>query len=549
MPDQVHAVPVDVVHAAHKRGKIGSPSFGRQNGLGSRKDQGAIGADAQVRKMRNRFDSLPDHRHFHNNVWREVGQAFAFFHHALKIGGNDFGADIPIHDIADILIVAADIFFPGDAFFCHQGWIGGHTVQNTEIFCFFNLLETGGIDEKFHWFEFFNGSGPKVTNFYGVQSTFEMLHDPEQTVKNDNKTMNALIHRGCYCPNFAVMKLKNDLLLRVANGESVNRPPVWLMRQAGRVLPQYRAIREKLSGFRDLVQNPQLAAEATIQPVDEWGVDAAIIFSDILVVPEAMGLPYEMAETKGPYFPATIRSAADIDRLISGEEAAYRLNYVYEALKHTTAGLNGRVPLIGFAGAPWTILAYMVEGKGSKTFDRAKRMLYSTPQLAHQLLDKITETTIAYLNLQVASGAHILQLFDSWAGLLSPGQYAEFGYPYIRRICEAVASVPVIVFAKGAWFALPELNRSGAAVIGLDWNIRPETARALTSPDTVFQGNLDPCALYAAPDQIRDLTREMLTQFGGRHIANLGHGLYPDISVESVRVFVETVKGFDYQSI
>ncbi len=343
--------------------------------------------------------------------------------------------------------------------------------------------------------------------------------------------------------------MKNDLLLRVANGERVSRPPVWLMRQAGRVLPQYRAIREKLKGFRDLVQNPQLAAEVTIQPVEEWNVDAAIIFSDILVIPEAMGLPYEMAEAKGPFFPSTIRNSADIDRLLSGTEAAQRLDYVYEAIKCTVAGLDGRVPLIGFAGAPWTILAYMVEGKGSKTFDTAKKMLYSEPEMAHRLLDKITGATIAYLNAQVSSGAQILQIFDSWAGLLSPDQYAQFSLPYIRRICKAVSGVRLIVFAKGAWFALEDLSHTGAAVLGLDWNIRPETARAITGPDIGFQGNLDPCALYAPPDKIRELTREMLTKFGNRHIANLGHGLYPDISKESVRIFVETVKDFDYQAI
>ena len=346
------------------------------------------------------------------------------------------------------------------------------------------------------------------------------------------------------------MKMQNDLLLKVAKGEPVSRPPVWLMRQAGRVLPQYRALREKLSGFKELVETPDLAAEVTIQPVDEWGVDAAIIFSDILVIPEAMGLSYEMAEAKGPYFPATMRTAADIERLIFGEPAADRLEYVYEALKVTSRRLDGRVPLIGFAGAPWTILAYMVEGKGSKTFGIAKKMLYAEPALAHRLLERITETTIAYLKNQIRSGAQVVQLFDSWAGLLGPAQYSAFSVPYIERICREIsADAPVIVFAKGAWFALRELAAADPAVIGLDWNTDPETARTETGGRIALQGNLDPCALYADPDEIRKLTGEMLARFGSRHIVNLGHGLYPDISRENVRVFVETVKAFEYQPV
>jgi uroporphyrinogen decarboxylase len=341
------------------------------------------------------------------------------------------------------------------------------------------------------------------------------------------------------------MELKNDLLLRTVRGEAVERPPVWLMRQAGRVLPQYRALRGKLSGFKELVETPDLAAEVTIQPVDEWGVDAAIIFSDILVIPEAMGLTYEMVEKRGPIFPRTIKSREDIDALRSGEEAAGHLQYVYHAIEATVKGLDGRVPLIGFAGAPWTILAYMVEGSGSKTFSKAKKFLYTEPELAHQLLEKITSSTISYLRAKAAHGVSLIQLFDSWAGILSPEQYRTFAVPYLEKISAAISTVPVTVFAKNAWFALEDLGRLDCQVIGLDWNTDPRMARTKTG-DKVLQGNMDPCQLYAAPEVIETATLDMIRAFDGRHIVNLGHGLYPDIEVEKVRVFVDTVKKFRY---
>lgn len=342
------------------------------------------------------------------------------------------------------------------------------------------------------------------------------------------------------------MKLDNDLLLRVARGETVERPPVWLMRQAGRILPQYRAIRESLPDFRALVETPELAAEVTIQPVDELGVDAAILFSDILVIPQAMGLPYEMAEKRGPWFPRTIRSAADIDVLLEGEDAAARLSFVYEAIRHTNRGLSGRVPLIGFAGAPWTLLAYMVEGSGSKTFTRAKQMLFAEPVLAHRLLDKITSSVIAYLKQKVASGVHLVQLFDSWAGLLGPETYRIFALPYIRRICEALEGTPVTVFAKGAWFALEDFAALPCRVIGLDWTMDPAQSRSRVGAGPALQGNLDPCVLFAGESEIVKHTRQMLEAFGRGHIANLGHGVYPDTPLEHVRCFVDTVKDFRY---
>lgn len=341
------------------------------------------------------------------------------------------------------------------------------------------------------------------------------------------------------------MNLKNDLLLRAARGEETERTPVWLMRQAGRILPEYRAVRAQVGGFKQLVENPELAAEVTIQPVDILGVDAAIIFSDILVIPEAMGLPYEVVEARGPAFENTVRSSADIDRLKIAE--AEDLDYVMQALRLTRKHLAGRVPLIGFAGAPWTILAYMVEGKGSKTFSVAKKFLYTEPELAHRLLDKITRSTINYLKGQIVSGADIVQLFDSWAGLLSPSQYDEFALRYIRRICEAVTEVPVTVFAKGAFFAREAMSQLPCSVIGLDWNMGIAESRRLVGPGKTLQGNMDPCLLYASYDMIRDETHRMLRQFGPqRYIANLGHGLYPDIDKDKVRFFVDTVKAYRF---
>ncbi len=342
------------------------------------------------------------------------------------------------------------------------------------------------------------------------------------------------------------MKLHNDLLLRTARGERVERPPVWLMRQAGRILPQYRALRERLSGFKELVETPDLAAEVTVQPVDELGVDAAILFSDILVIPEAMGLPYTMVEKKGPRFPKTIESAEDVRRLRAGADAAENLQYVYQAVGETLGRLGGRVPLIGFSGAPWTLLAYMVEGQGSKTFSKAKRLLYQQPALAHQLLDKITESIIAYLLAKAEAGVHLVQVFDSWAGMLGPEQFQTFAAPYLQRIAAALQPhVPVTVFAKGAWYALDELTRMPVNVVGLDWTADPASVRRQW-PGAVLQGNLDPCQLYADPEEVGRQTRRMIQAFGDRHIANLGHGVYPDTPLASVRAFVDTVKNHAY---
>ncbi len=342
------------------------------------------------------------------------------------------------------------------------------------------------------------------------------------------------------------MELKNDLILRAARGEKVERTPVWLMRQAGRILPEYRAVRAKLGGFKELVETPQFAAEVTIQPVDILDVDAAIIFSDILVIPEAMGLPYQMAESKGPWFEKTINNLEDVNRLKIAN-AEEDLQYVLEAIKITKKALNGRVPLIGFAGAPWTIFSYMVEGSGSKTFSKAKKFLYMYPELSHTLLDKITQSTINYLKAQIAAGADMVQIFDSWAGILSPEQYNTFALKYISQICDAITEAPVTVFAKAAFFARKEMGALNCATIGLDWNMDIKESRKLIGDNKTLQGNMDPCLLYADFATIKKETVKMLKSFGPqRHIANLGHGIYPDISPDSVRCFVETVKEYRF---
>ena len=336
--------------------------------------------------------------------------------------------------------------------------------------------------------------------------------------------------------------LKNDLLLRAAKGEYTERIPIWLMRQAGRILPEYRAVRSSVNGFKELVKNPELICEVTIQPVDILDVDAAIIFSDILVIPEAMGLNYEMIESKGPFFPKTIINEYDVEQLTTN--VVPNLQYVFDSIKLTKTTLNNRVPLIGFAGAPWTIFSYMSEGKGSKTFSQAKKMLYTNPTLSHQLLDKITTSTIVYLQEQIKCGADIVQVFDSWAGVLSKAQYVEFALPYMQRIAAAIQDVPVILFAKDAHYILQEFAATNCSVIGLDWTIDPQKARS-EAPTKSLQGNLDPCVLYADRATIKSETEKMLNAFGGQqYICNLGHGVYPDVDFEKVKYFIETVKNF-----
>lgn len=341
------------------------------------------------------------------------------------------------------------------------------------------------------------------------------------------------------------MTIKNDLILRAARGEKVERTPVWLMRQAGRILPEYREVRSKMGGFKELVETPEFACEVTIQPVDILGVDAAIIFSDILVIPEAMGLPYQMIEAKGPWFEKTIKTADDIAQIRTAK--AEDLHYVLDAIRLTKKELNGRVPLIGFAGAPWTIFAYMIEGSGSKTFSKAKKFLYTEPELSHMLLQKITDSTINYLKAQVTAGADMLQLFDSWAGVLSPEQYNLFALKYIAQICDAVTEVPFTVFAKDAHFARRQMGLLNCDTIGLDWTMDIAESRAMIGSNKTLQGNMDPCLLYADNATIKKEAQKMLKAFGPhRHIANLGHGLYPDLDKDKVKYFVDVIKDFRF---
>lgn len=338
------------------------------------------------------------------------------------------------------------------------------------------------------------------------------------------------------------MKFQNDLILRAARGEKVERIPVWAMRQAGRILSEYRATRAQAGSFRNLIMNSDLACEVTIQPVDILGVDAAILFSDILVIPEAMGLPYRMDEGKGPSFDNTIRSESDLLQL-SNDAIADNLGYVFETIRKIKKNLNDRVPLIGFAGAPWTIFCYMVEGRGSKTFSISRAMLSQQPELAHTLLQRITDATIIYLNEQVKNGCDMLQLFDSWAGVLNKNTYNTFALPYIQQICESVNKVPLTVFAKGAFFSLKELGQLPCNTIGLDWHTEPEMARTLAGETKTLQGNLDPAVLYGSHEFVVSETKKMIQSFGPqRYIANLGHGVYPDIDYLKLKTFIQTIQ-------
>jgi len=337
----------------------------------------------------------------------------------------------------------------------------------------------------------------------------------------------------------------NDLLLRALRSEPVERPPVWMMRQAGRYLPEYRAVRAK-SDFLTMCRTPELAVEVTLQPLDLVGVDAAIIFSDILVIPEAMGMHLTLDEGIGPQFPSPIRSAADLSRL-HAVDPHDGLGYVLDALRLARREINNKVPLIGFAGAPWTLAAYMIEGKGTKQFAVAKRMLFEQPALAHTLLDQLATAVGDYLVAQIEAGAQALQLFESWASALGPAEFREFCIPYLARIAARVrpTGVPLIVFAPGAGWALGEIAAAtGAEAIGVDWHTTPQHARQQCAPYGVaLQGNLDPCALYAPPSEIRRRTHEMISAFGPiGHIANLGHGILPDVPPAHARAFVDAVK-------
>ena len=339
-------------------------------------------------------------------------------------------------------------------------------------------------------------------------------------------------------------EFKNDLLLRALRKEKVERPPVWMMRQAGRYLPDYMKLKAKYDFFTR-VQTPELSCEITLQPINQIGVDAAIIFSDILVIPQAMGKEVLMEEGKGPSIPAVIKSQKDIDALVT-ENVEESLSYVMKALTLIKQELNGRVPLIGFAGAPFTILCYMVEGKGSKTWEKAKQFCFTQPELAHQLLQKITDITIQYLKAQTKAGADVVQVFDSWSGCLSPKDFKIFAQPYLLQIADALKDdAPVILFPKGSWYALKDLSNSSASGLGIDWCITPQHARELTGNNITLQGNFDPAKLLLSPTEIKKEVIAMIDAFGVQnYIANLGHGITPNIPVDNAKAFVDAVKEY-----
>jgi len=337
----------------------------------------------------------------------------------------------------------------------------------------------------------------------------------------------------------------SELFLRACRREPVERPPVWMMRQAGRYLPEYRAVRER-ADFLTMVGTPELAVQVTLQPVELIGVDAAIIFSDILVLPQAMGMALSVEEGVGPRFHQPLRSAADFDRLRDPSPGEH-LAYVLDALRLARRELAGKVPLIGFAGAPWTLMSYMVEGQGSKAFTHAKRLLVQDPARAHALLGRLARAVGEFLAAQVAAGAQAVQLFDSWASALGPRDFREFALPYLAEAARIArtAGAPVIAFAPGAGWALEEIaTATGADVVGVDWQTDAADARRrLAGHPVALQGNLDPSWLYAAPAVIRERTHRMLDEFGGRgHIANLGHGIHPDVPPAHARAFVDAVK-------
>jgi uroporphyrinogen decarboxylase len=316
------------------------------------------------------------------------------------------------------------------------------------------------------------------------------------------------------------------------------------MRQAGRYLPDYIKLRDKYDFFTR-VQTPELATEITLQPINQVGVDAAIIFSDILVIPQAMGMKVLMEEGKGPLLPNVIKTQQNIEELRT-DHVEETLKYVTDALSLTKKELNGRVPLIGFAGAPWTLLCYMVEGKGSKTWDKAKQFAYTQPALAHELLQKITDITISYLKAQAKAGADLVQVFDSWAGSLSPADFKAYAQPYLIEIADALKEiVPVILFPKGTWYAIEDLSYSSARGVGIDWTITPEQARAFAGKRITLQGNFDPSKLLAPIPQIKQWVKEMIDGFGTqRYIANLGHGIMPNVPVDHAKAFVDAVKEY-----
>ncbi len=343
--------------------------------------------------------------------------------------------------------------------------------------------------------------------------------------------------------------MKNDLYLRAALSEPVERTPVWMMRQAGRYLPEYRAVREKAGDFMSLCRNPQLACEVTLQPLDRYPLDAAILFSDILTIPDAMGLGLTFKPGEGPCFAKPLRTRADINKLPIPDPGD-KLAYVMDAVRVIRKDLNNRVPLIGFSGSPWTLATYMVEGCSSKEYRHIKGIMFSDPESLHILLDKLAESVIAYLNAQVESGAQALMIFDTWGGVLTPGDYQEFSLNYMQKIVNALTrytegrKVPVTLFTKNGGQWLEMMAASGADCLGVDWTTDLSDARARVGDKVALQGNMDPAVLYGNPERIREEVDKILTSFGhgNGHVFNLGHGIHQFVNPENVVVFLNAIR-------
>jgi len=342
--------------------------------------------------------------------------------------------------------------------------------------------------------------------------------------------------------------LHNDRFLRAMLREPVDRTPIWIMRQAGRYLPEYRATRERAGSFMNLCTNPDLACEVTLQPLARFDLDAAILFSDILTIPDAMGLGLSFAKGEGPQFARPVRSAADVDR-IGVPDPEGELRYVIDAVRVIRRELNGRVPLIGFSGSPWTLATYMVEGSGSKEYAHVKGMLFDRPELLHKLLDTVARSVTTYLNAQIAAGAQAVMVFDTWGGVLSPRDYIDFSLRYMAQIVDGLTRenegrrVPVILFTKGGGAWLESMTETGCDGLGVDWTIDIGTARQRVGDRVALQGNMDPCVLYAAPQRIRQEVATILSAFGrgSGHVFNLGHGIHQHVNPEHVQVLVDAV--------
>jgi len=343
-------------------------------------------------------------------------------------------------------------------------------------------------------------------------------------------------------------ELQNDRFLRALLKEPVDRTPVWMMRQAGRYLPEYRATRQQAGSFMDLCRNKELACEVTLQPLERFPIDAAILFSDILTIPDAMGLGLRFSKGEGPVFDKPVRTLADARKLYVPDMAS-ELGYVMDAVSTIRKALNGRVPLIGFSGSPWTLATYMVEGGSSKTYSKIKAMMFDEPATLHHILDVLADSVIAYLNAQIESGAQAVQIFDTWGGVLTPRDYKTFSLRYMAKIVEGLKrendgrKVPVILFTKGGGQWLESIAQTGCDAIGVDWTTDMDEARARGGHQVALQGNMDPCILYASPERIREEVAVILEKYGhgSGHIFNLGHGIHPEIDPEHAGAFIKAV--------